>query len=820
MGREKISLDQGWRFHYGDITFQRNRWGWAKSGAWRRGPEGRDYDDSEWEVVSLPHDFVIATQPQPYAGEDDDPDSLPVKEEVENFNDNHIPAGFFSREVGWYHTMYGSFQKEVGWYRRHISIPEEYRGRKLYLVFEGIFRDSRIWLNDYYIGGERSGYKQIVLDITDVVNYGGDNLLSVRADAREAEGWFYEGGGIYRHAYLLVTAREHVESLFVHSRVDMEKESAEVSVETELPGEWEICHGMTVRVHLTAPDGTEGRWKELKVPMPERKEEEDGFTLLGVRKLTTVFRLEKPVLWELENPALYLATAVLCVNGEEKDRMTVRFGIRDIRFDAERGFLLNGKAVKLKGACCHQNHGGLGTALPDEIYRYRIRKLKEMGANSYRTAHYPPSPAFLDICDEEGMLVMDETRLLSSEKGDLEQLETMVKRDRNHPCVILYSLGNEEAQTQTTEEGGRIAGTMIRHVKRLDPYTPVTMALIMSDLKNRVPITDIGRVAGISEQLDVAGFNYWSAMWPVHHAAYPSQPMVCTEQGAFRCTRGCYETEEEKCHLAVTDESFGGYMTGAAQWHACRPEWMSGVHIWTGFDYYGEPKPYKWPAISSQPGAMDLCGFPKDPYYYYQSWWTDKDVLHIFPHWNWEKGTVRDMYVFSNCDEVELAVNGRSLGRKHMEQDGFLKWEQVVFEPGELTGTGFRRQDGKLVEVIRQSVKTTGSAEAVRLTEEYREKDILVVRAEIVDSAGAVVPDGNDEITFEVTGGRVLGTSNGDPSDHTPPNGPVRRAFHGLAQAIIRLDEGKIAPGSYEVRAVSGTVKDGKCSGKGTWKGK
>ncbi len=749
--REKISMDAGWKFHLGDIVSIRNRWAWGKSGSWNQGPESRSFDDAAWREVDLPHDFLIETIPVPY-------------HEKEFDGDNVIPA---MEDVNNIHTTAGSFQKEVGWYRKHFFVPASDKGRKIYFVFDGIYRDSAAYLNEFFIGSERSGYKKIVYDITDFINYGGDNLISVKADARQAEGWFYEGGGIYRHAYLLKVAPAHIADTFVWCEVDLAKKSAVVNVRPEL----ENCDAATLVTTVFSPDGAVvGEAEQRSV---------DGTALFR-------FAMDNVKLWDTAHPHLYRAATTLYVGGEAVDELSTRFGIRDIRFDADRGFLLNGIQTKLKGVCCHQNHGGLGTALPDEVYRFRIKRLQDMGCNAYRTSHYPPTPELLDACDEMGMLVMDETRLLSSAREDLEQLECLVKRDRNHPCVILYSIGNEEAQSQTTPQGTLIAGTMIRHIKRLDPHTPVTMALLMWDLKNRLPIRDVHAVSGISTQLDVAGFNYQHVMWGPHHEEFPHQPMVCTEQGTFKSTRGCYRTDAANCHLSILDKTVDSYMKGAEQWQVCRPDWMSGLFLWTGFDYYGEPTPYAWPAISSQFGTMDLCGYPKDFYYYYKAWWSDEDVLHIFPHWNWNAGDVKDIYVFSNCDEVELYVGGRSLGKKAMERDSYLIWEQVAYEPGILSGVGYKNG----VQVAEECIRTTGAPAAVRLSVDYREHDIAMLRAEIVDENGLVVPDGGQPLTFETDSGKILGTANGDPSDHMPPNGPVRRAFHGLAQAVVKAGNG------------------------------
>lgn len=806
--REEISMDKGWRFHLGDFTEARNRWAWGKSGSWNQGPESAGYDDSGWREVDVPHDFVIEGEPQPYL--------------VNEFasKDNAIPE---MQSVNNMHTTAGSFVKDVGWYRKHFYIPVEDMGRKIYFIFDGIYRDSSIYLNNFFVQKHLSGYTGIVCDITDLVNYGGDNVISVRCDARQPEGWFYEGGGIYRHARLLKVERAHIDTVFVNARVNPKDRRAAVVIKTEAHKEVSLkehelgggCpsqrdHWKDIRLVscIMGPDGECAAQQETV--LADGSCREDGLAGLAWssvqsdsgRTQTSSVRcgtgspksieivqdvvLSQVHLWDTDSPELYTAVCRLYSNDLLVDEYTVHFGIREIRFDAEQGFFLNGKNIKLKGVCCHQNHGGLGTALPDEIYAYRIGKLKEMGCNAYRTSHYPPSPALLDICDRMGMLVMDETRLLSSAGEDLEQLEFMVKRDRNHPSVILYSIGNEEAQSQTTPQGGRIAATMMEHIRMLDDTRPVTMGLLMWDLANRRPLENVSEISGISEHLDVAGFNYHEHRWEEFHKRYPSQPMICTEQGTFKSTRGCWQTDTAKCHLAVTDRTADSYMKGARQWHAARAPYMSGLFLWTGFDYYGEPTPYAWPAVSSQFGIMDLCGYPKDFYYFYKAWWSGEKVLHIFPHWNGTAGESRDVHVFSNCREVELFVNGRSLGRKSMEMDGYLVWDGVSYEPGMLCAKGY---DEAGTVIMEEEVKTTGPAAQVRLSTDFRESNIVVIKAEILDKDGMLVPDACTELSLSIDGQAVLlGASNGDPSDHTPVRSSVRRAFNGLAQMIVRLE--------------------------------
>lgn len=785
MEREKISFDADWKFHYGDIVSVRNRWGYGKSGSWMQGPESRAFDDGDWRELKLPHDFVSETKPQPYMEHEFDGDNaIPLMEDVNNM-----------------HTTAGSFEKNVGWYRKHFFLPKSDEGRKIYLIFDGIFRDSKAFLNDFLIGSERSGYRQIVYDITDVANYGGENVLSVRVDATGSEGWFYEGGGIYRHAWLLKTEENHIDDIYVHANLlDSDCHMATVSVQAFL-------------ALAKVPAGGEDSYL-LEADFLDA----EGKPVFAAQKkeVTSVqeefhFLLNNAKLWDTEHPYLYrmIVRLIRRADGEKLDAYETTFGVRKIEFDAEKGFLLNGKQVKIKGVCCHQNHGGLGSAVPDEVFEYRIQKLKEMGANAYRCSHYPPTSALLDILDRNGMLVMNENRLFSSEKGDLEQLETLVKLSRNHPSVILYSIGNEEAQSQAIPQSPRIARTMVKTIRKLDPHTPVTMAMLMWDLKNKVPITDIHTFDGLAENLDVAGFNYHDERWAEWHGTHPRKPMICTEQGTFRSTRDCAVTDKEKCHLAITDRSADSYMAGVRQWRACLPDWMSGLFIWNGFDYYGEPSPFAWPAISSQFGAMDLCGYPKDFYYYYQAWWSNRPVLHVFPSWNGVAGEKKDLHVFSNCREVELFVNGKSLGAKQMEKDGYLCWEGIAFEPGKLEAvgrgswleeeqelaSGVDRTDadgskthGGAGKELHEVLTTCGKPAVLKVTRDFCGDKVQIFALSVLDAAGQQVYDAENLISFSVKNGRILGTSNGDPSDHELLHGTKRRVFHGLAQVIVEGD--------------------------------
>ena len=744
--RDKICLNDDWKFHLGDIVSIRNRWAWGKSGSWMQGPESMEFDDGDWENVKLPHDFVIRTRP--YALMD-----------KEFGADNPIPA---MEDVNNIHTTAGSFDRQVGLYRKYFYVPDSYEGKKVYLVFDGVYRESMMILNHFLIGGERSGYSQIRIDITDFVLYGQENVLYVRADAGASEGWFYEAGGIYRSVWMEICGRQHMDNVFIHAELEKENKVARISVSLDVAddaknaGVWElVCNVEDVCKTFEVTPGKNA--VELSVTNPK--------------------------LWSPEKPELYEVKLELRVGGQVVDVITQRIGIRSVMFSAKEGFLLNGRQVKIKGVCCHQNHGGIGCAVPDEVFRYRIRNLKEMGANAYRVSHYPAAESLLRICDEEGMLVMNENRLFSSEEGDLFQLRRMVKLSRNHPSVILYSIGNEEAQSQVAPQAPRIAKTMVNCIKELDPYTPITMALLMFDLRNRRPIESHKVFEGIFDSLDVVGFNYWDSKWEEFHREYPDKPFICTEQGTFKSTRGCYKTDKEKCHLAITDKTADSYMKGAAMWQAALPQWVSGLFIWTGFDYYGEPTPFAWPAISSQFGVMDICGFPKDFYYYYKAWWTKEPVVHVFPDMYETPGTIVDYHVFGNAGEVELIRNGESLGRKVMPQNGYLVWEGIEARAGEMLVRGYNNGD-----LICEEVQRSGGIHTtLKVEQEYRENDIVVYRLSVRDENGNIVP--NRDLEYEVPQemGEILGMANGNPTYHADVRSRRIETFHGLAQVIVRI---------------------------------
>ncbi len=446
-------------------------------------------------------------------------------------------------------------------------------------------------------------------------------------------------------------------------------------------------------------------------------------------------------------------------NGSVVDRYETIFGIRSVRFDPEQGFFLNGKHVSLKGTNNHQDHAGVGTAIPDALQEFRVRRLKEMGSNAYRCSHNPATPELLDICDRLGMLVIDENRLLGSNTEHLDLLKRMILRDRNHPSVFIWSIGNEEWAIEGNITGARIAATMQDFAKRLDPTRRITYG-------------NSGWGNGISDVQDIMGFNYiFNGDIDQQHARFPDQASMGTEETTSRNTRGVYDDNPGRAHLAPTDRKPDGRsLEDGFKFYAARP-FLSGIFYWTGFDYRGEPHPYGWPQVSSQCGIVDLCGFPKDMFYYLKSRWTTEPVLHIFPHWNWpgKEGQSIQVWAYSNCDEVELFLNNKSMGRKPMPINSHIEWP-VQYEPGTLLARGYK--NGK--EIITKRIETPGAAKAIKLIADRpmirsNGQDVSVVTVQVNDSKGRIVPTADNLITFKLKGpGKIIGVGNGDPSSHEP----------------------------------------------------
>jgi beta-galactosidase len=743
--RSRINLDEDWKFHLGhaadplrDFNFKTDLL-FAKTGRANSSAINPKFNDDNWRRLDLPHDWAV---------------ELPFV----NVNDFNLMSHGY-KAVG------GLFpENSIGWYRKSFTIPSVDSGGQFSLTFDGVFRDATFWLNGFYLGTNESGYIGVSYPINDYVNFDQENVLVVRVDATQFEGWFYEGAGIYRHVWLNRTHESHFQENGVFIYANKGKSNARVHVESAIVNREPNKAVIQLKTIITNRAG--------KVVAEELS-----------RNLTQILNVPAPRLWSPEDPYLYRATTILLINNKEVDRLITRFGIRFIDIDPVKGLILNGKPIKIKGTNNHQDHAGLGSALPDYMQYYRIQQLKNFGTNAYRTSHNPPTPELLDACDSLGMLVLNETRLLNTSPEYLDQFARLILRDRNHPSVFLWSIGNEEQGVQSNAHGKRMAITMMQKLKELDPKRTCTYA---ADLGNEFP--------GINEVIPVRGFNYRHMAMSDYHRDHPSQPVLGTEMGSTVTTRGIYKMDSVNCYLPDQDLTAPWWASLAEAWwpQTAENDWNMGGFIWTGFDYRGEPTPFQWPNINSHFGIFDVCGFPKNLAFYYKSWWSNEDVLHISPHWNWPQkiGQPIKVWVNSNADEVELSLNGASLGRKKMPANSHLSWE-VNYAPGALEAKGWR--NGRM---IREQVETTGKPVEVVLMVSKTTlladgKDATVINIRSMDQEGRWVPDAQNLITFSVEGdARIIGVGNGDPSSHEPDQCPPgqwqRHLFNGYCQVILQ----------------------------------
>jgi beta-galactosidase len=762
-GRERLLLDFGWRFHLGnaddpakDFEFGSGRTGnFQKTGYFL--PAGSmAFDDGDWRRVDLPHDWAI---------------ELPFTNDPALTSKGFYPLG----------RTYPA--TSVGWYRRVFDLPSEDTGKRITLEFDGAYRETMVVFNGFYIGTHSGGYDPFSFDVTDFANPSGRNVLLVRVDATSSDGWFYEGAGIYRHVWLVKTHPVHVKKWGSFVTAQVRPDEAMLSIRTEVINDGHAAQKVRVNWKVLDPKGN-AVGQTTAAPMPMKKGGEQTYTQEIVVK--------RPALWSLEERNLYKLVTEIETGGTIVDRYETPFGIRTTRFDAQKGFFLNDKPVKLKGTCNHQDHAGIGAALPDAVQYYRIRKLQEMGCNSIRTSHNPPTPELLDACDELGMLVFDETRMMSSNPEGLSQFGDLIRRDRNRPSVFMWSMGNEEGQANT-EKGVLILSAMKALATELDGSRPVSIA----------PTGAIG--TGGLAVCDVMGYNYMDPEAEAYHTAHPDKPVMGTETVSAVGTRGIYITDPAKGYVSSYDPyTTTGRASAEGWWRFCdaRP-WMSGGFVWTGFDYRGEPSPNGWPNISSQYGVIDTCGFPKDSFFYYRSWWTDEPVLHLFPHWNWPglEGKEIAVWVYSNLDKVELFLNGKSLGTKDVKKDSHVAWD-VTYAPGSIEARGFK--GGKVV--MTEKRETTGAVAKLVMTADRREvaadgEDVAMFTVAVHDAKGRLVPITDNEITFAISGsGRLIGVGNGDPTDQESDKGTSRKAFSGLCMAVVQSTK---AVGDITVEATS-----------------
>ncbi len=777
---KKISFDSNWKYIEADYKPQipEDGWGGAKAGAYVSGATAKNLDTSDWNDVTLPHDFVIDgehVQKVDTAGIND----IPAMQTVQS----RLHAG-------------GSIVPGICWYRKEFFLTPEQKGKRIYIVFEGVYRDCDLYINQNYVGTHISGYTHFYYDITDFLREDEKNVLAMRVDAMGREGWWYEGGGIYKHVWLYVCDDIFIEpyELFIKSTVSDDLKNGKVEIRAVVNSKSlqrasaelvSVIYDQEEKIVATINKSFEiAPWEREKVTMEVEIPE------------------DKLQLWDLENTYLYKIKTFF--KGDSSGELVDYFGFRKIEFTSDYGFFLNNKRTLIKGLCTHHDHAGVGIGMPDELIEYRLREMKKCGMNALRSAHGEPSDIVLELCDRLGILVLSENRRMSSAVEDIEAMKNVVKQGRNHPSVILWGIGNEEVNVQMKKETAKTVRTLRQEIRLLDDSRPITYALVCWDGDTHYETAET--FFDMTRELDVMGFNYSVPAWDHYHKNNPKQPIILTENNAANSsTRGCYFSDESKGWFYTLDPdnrnkctskgAAGRFEKGEGQCReAFERDYLAGMFLWTGIDYHGEPTPLPWPAVNSQFGIMDICGFRKDAFYYYKAWWSDSDVLHIFPHWNLEcpKGTKINVHGYSNADEVELFVNGKSYGRVQNQEYWYLTWENVEYEPGELKAVSYKNGQECQTKVI----ETVGAFHHVEI-EEYKENtyatgSVHIYNIKAVDNQGRLVQTENRLLKFKLEDGEytctseILGVGNGNPGSHEMEVASERALFNGLCQVIVR----------------------------------
>ena len=771
--RERINFDKGWRFALADSVQM----------------SALDYNDSKWHTLNVPHDWAI---------------------------EGDFSASAPSGNSG------GALPGGIGWYRKTFTVDNADKGKMMYIDFDGVYMNAKVWINGTLLGQRPYGYSSFRYDLTPYIIYGGKNVVAVRVDnSDQPNSRWYSGCGIYRHVWLNKTARIHVAHWGTHV----------------------VAEGNKVKVDVTVDNPDNAKFAVRNTLL-----DREGRVVGKAMGRKSVIKVSKPKLWSCESPYIYTLRTEIVAGGKVVDTYETTTGFRTFKFDAAKGFSLNGKSMKINGVCQHHDLGCLGAAINEDALHRQLRMLKEMGTNAIRCSHNPPAPELLAMCDTMGFIVMDESfdmwrrRKTQNDYARFfdewaeRDLTDLVLRDRNHPSILMWSIGNEvleqwssaDADNLTAEQAnlilnaGHDASTLAHGeelsvnsiltrnlcaiIRRYDTTRPITAGCNEPDPKNHL---------FKSGALDIIGFNYhhqWVKDVPKN---FPGQPFIFSESVSALQTRGFYMMPSDKVYkapvewwLPYQDPSFqcSAYDNMHASWSSTHEEtwdvvkhndFVGGQFIWTGFDYIGEPTPYGFPARSSYFGLIDLAGFPKDTYYMYQSEWTDKQVLHLFPHWNWLEGQDIDMWCYyNNADEVELFINGRSQGVKAKKDshEYHLMW-RVKFEPGEVKAVA--RKDGKVV--ADKVIRTAGAPAALRLTADRTHfgknpngDNLAFITVEVVDKDGNLCPRAEDQIFFDVEGGRIVGTDNGNPVSMERFKEPKRKAFNGKCLVVVATDGGDV----------------------------
>ena len=716
---KKIRINTDWTFTLGSRIDELNTLGLTKYSD-AAGAAARFYDYSNWERIDLPHDWTMTLKKNracdPFAGA--------------------YPNTHYHRYMLERHSDVKQVEN-IGWYRKQFAFLPEWAGKRVFIEFEGVYRDATVWCNGVYLDRHASGYTGFTLELTDHLVPGEDNSIAVRVDSEHPEGWWYEGAGIYRNVHLLIGEPVYVKPGKSVVRAGLSGAvyaAAMVVNDTEKAGEQRVLW------RILDEKGEEAARRESVVSLSPYAES----------AVQAELQIQNPQLWSVDDPHLY--TLEIRV-GEETE--TIPFGVRTVAFDADRGFLLNGKPLKIRGADMHQDFGGVGVALTDNLHVYRIKRLKEMGVNAYR-AHHALSSSMLDACDRLGMLVMDETRMFGTAPEALRQLTDIVERDRNHPCVFIWSMGNEEFSVQDDPWSFRLMQKMSRIVKRLDPTRPITYAGCNGP--NFTGANGASEVRGVNYIRNGAD-GYWL---DTYHKEHPLQPIIGTEEGSYVLSRGGAVNDLGCGKIDAWGDvtmPWGSTPKGWVKYFEER-DYLAGSFLWTGFDYRGEPNPFYYENCVSSFGTIDLCGMEKPTFYYYKAWWTKEPVLKLAPHWNHEPGRRATVAVFTNCERVTLTLNG-----KEMETREVARFDAPVFtlpfEPGVLRAVGTFAGQTLTDELITS--KKPAQLRVSPVLEAKNGEEIAIYQIDAYDENGVFCPLADGEIGLDVSGGCIVGVGNGDP---------------------------------------------------------
>lgn len=769
----KQSFNQNWDFYLSDLK-----------------DEDSISDQTQWKSLDLPHDWSIETA-----------------------FDKQSPVGHGG----------GYLTGGLGWYKKDFTVDKQDSSKRISIHFDGVYCNSEVWINGHYLGKRPNGYIGFEYDITPYLNFGQTNQILVKVDnSNQPNSRWYSGSGIYRNVWLKKTEKLYVVNwgTFI-TTPKVSKDQATVNVVTTIGNDNNEEKTAVLRTRVLK-DGQEITQSEKEFLISSKANQE----------LEQQLEINTPELWSDVSPELYTAISEILIEGNLIDQKKTNFGIRNFRFDLDKGFILNGVQTKIKGVCLHHDLGPLGAAVNTRAIERKLEIMKEMGVNGIRTAHNPPSPELLDLCDQMGFIVMDEAFDMWAhaknphdyatvwEQWHKKDLEDQILRDRNHPSVFMWSIGNEIPE-QWSPEGAEIGRELSAIVKGLDTTRVVTAGMNPPIHVNNDEVTiqfedtaaEPNALAG-SGALDLIGYNYAHQTYEDHQKNFPNTPFIASETTSGLQTRGFYEFPSDttkiwpvRWDLVFTqgneDNTVSAFDQVRTPWGSLHEEtwkiikkhdFLSGMFVWTGFDYIGEPTPYQWPSRSSYFGIVDLAGFPKDVYYMYQSEWTDTPVLHVFPHWNWEEDTLVDLWVYyNNADEVELFLNGESLGVKSKEGDDLHLMWRVPYEKGTLKAVS--RKDGKVV--LEREVKTAGIASELSLTADrstiYADgEDLSFITVGVMDENGVIVPRAADQISFTIDGpGKIVGVANGDPTNHESFKGQTHKAFNGKCLVVLQAGREK-----------------------------